>query len=306
MKSCLAVRARRRSGLRRCGDFRCVTSAAFRRRRSSGVQQQAAPIQSIAAGQTKSGSFAGQSANAETVPYHEYRLSLSQGQSVVIRLNSPDPVAVPTPIPPATAPEGFDTYLELRAEGEALSSMTDDDGGAGLNSRIAFVAPSAGNYIIRARPLSAVGQDQSPTYSLLVEGRQPPPPPTEFTFPSEAGDLGPGSAEEESYEPVRYAAYWFQGRATERIQFDMTSSGPSPSLQIIDANGTVLGSNISYDDNNVRLIAATPVSGRYLVRAQIPSDQAAHYSVTATRHAAPSPRPQPTRSARRSSGVHAS
>ncbi len=240
-----------------------------------------APAQPIELGQPRSGVFPATSPDSGTIPHHDYRLRLEQGQSVRIRMDSPDPAA--PPVGDATIGVGFDTYLELRLEGEQDEITSDDDSGEGLNSRIAFNAPSAGNYVIRARPLGPLGADENRTYRLLVEALPPPPPPGRFSGNRVEGDLGQGSPEDESYEPVRYAAYWFEGRAGERIMFEMAANSQGPSVAILDAAGTVLNSNIAYDSDRVRVIGVLPETGRYLVRAQVPSTATAHYTLELTR-----------------------
>lgn len=245
-----------------------------------------APARPIVIGQPVSGSFPMSPPDSAVIPHHDYSLRLEQGQSVRIRMDSPDPAAIAAAASepgPAETQSGFDTFLELRREGEQEPLTSDDDSGEGLNSRLSFVAPSAGTYLIRARPLGPLGEGQDASYRLLVEPLPPPPPPRQFSGSRAEGDLGPGSPEDETYEPARYDAYWFEGRAGERVMFEMIAGAQAPSIAILDAAGTAINSNIAYDSDRVRVITVLPETGRYLVRAQIPAAASAHYSLELTR-----------------------
>jgi hypothetical protein len=79
----------------------------------------------------------------------EYTISLEEGQSVSIDVTSDD----------------FDTYLDvLDSDGEIVAS--DDDGGEGFNSLLAFTAPDSGIYTLLVRSFAG---DADGTFTLTVE-----------------------------------------------------------------------------------------------------------------------------------------
>lgn len=97
----------------------------------------------------------------ESIQYTDlYAVAGEAGERVAIELKSED----------------FDAYLEIgRMEGgEFVSLRSDDDSGGDLNSRLVFIFPETGDYVVRARPL---GPDSMGTYLIEASMMGPPAPP---------------------------------------------------------------------------------------------------------------------------------
>jgi hypothetical protein len=95
--------------------------------------------------------------NEENRPYDEYAFEARRGETVIVRMES----------------ESFDTYLYLGTAGRRYGwreLARDDDGGDGTDSRIRFVAPEDGIYVVRA---SALRESNGPYEITLQGGRAP-------------------------------------------------------------------------------------------------------------------------------------
>lgn len=84
--------------------------------------------------------------------YDEYSFVARRGESIVVSLGS----------------DQFDTFLYVgfRDFNGFREIQTDDDGGGGTNSRVGFVAPQDGVYLVRANSLTP----QTGAYFLTVQG----------------------------------------------------------------------------------------------------------------------------------------
>lgn len=82
------------------------------------------------------GALAETDANSDGIPFDDYLVTLAAGEEIIVRLDS-------TQIDPLLR-----IYRADRRDSGTLTS--DDDGGIGRNSMLAFAAPRAGNYVIRA------------------------------------------------------------------------------------------------------------------------------------------------------------
>lgn len=177
--------------------------------------------------------------------------------------------------------EAFDPVVRVgrMVEGafEELA-MNDDGPDMGLNARLVFTVPEAGEYLIRATALTGSGEG---AYTLAVtEG--PPPAPSQ---PIEIGATVAGelTAEDGKSEDGRPAdAYRFSGREGQRVRIDMTSSEIDTYLQLFDDNRASLAED---DDGgpagtDSRLTYTLPRTGSYIVEARAFSDALGPYSLT--------------------------
>jgi hypothetical protein len=227
-------------------------------------------------------------------PYEDYRLHLAANASVRIEMESPNP-SNNAPAQPVAGSQalgtlgGFDTYLELRSpDGRSLAS-NDDRGDGSLNSRIVFTAPTEGDYIIRAMPLGGtIADGQNPTYLLRVDPMAPAPDPTPLLTNNVTGDLNDNGPQTDFFGATNnYKAYWFEGRAGDRVQARLTSNASQAVIQIVDSGGGTLAANVG-EGSHIEVVTVLPSDGRYLIRVQTPFHQAMHYSLfLATAHARP-------------------
>ena len=193
----------------------------------------------------------------ETYRYEDYELTASAGQRLEALLRS----------------DAFDAYLEVFKAGdldEAIAS--DDDGlGDGTHSRLRFVAPEAGTYVLRARTLS--GTDGG-AYTLSLSQRPPAP-----RAPRPAGlrrdtDVNGtlGARDPEADDGARYDAYSIRLRSGDRVAITLDSEAFDPVVRIgrmVQGSFAELAQNDDAPDGGLgsRLVFTAPEDGAYAIRA---------------------------------------
>ncbi|MCV0413442.1 MAG: PPC domain-containing protein [Brevundimonas sp.] len=117
--------------------------------------------------------------------------------------------------------DAFDPVLRVgRMNGPDFEELAqnDDAPGGGLNSRLVFVAPSAGDYVIYATSLS----EGEGAYAVGLEAAPPPPPSKPVAIGDEIeGTLGDDSGRTDDGQ--RADLYRFSGSAGQRIAVEMSS-----------------------------------------------------------------------------------
>ncbi len=189
--------------------------------------------------------------------YEDYELTVSAGQRLEAVLRSDD----------------FDAYLEVFKAGELDDAIaSDDDGlGEGTHSRLRFVAPEAGNYVLRARTLSGT---EGGAYTLSLSQRPPAPrAPRPTALRRDTPVSGALNARDpESDEGARYDAYAIRLRGGDRVSISLDSEAFDPLVRI---GRTVRGSFVELAQNDdgpdgglgSRLIFTAPDDGEYILRA---------------------------------------
>ena len=166
----------------------------------------------------------------------------------------------------------FDAYLEVFGSDTSADAIaTDDDGlGEGTDSRLRFPAPTAGTYILRARPLS--GLDGGP-YTLSLTERPPAPraprPSGVRVGQTVQGDLS--ARDPETDDGLPYDAFSFRARQGDRIAVALDSDAFDPVLRVGHAVNDVFVELSQNDDGpdsglNSRLVFTAPDNGEYLIR----------------------------------------
>lgn len=186
----------------------------------------------------------------QDVAYEAYRFSAAEGERVMVLLTSDD----------------FDPFVQLGrlTDGEFEELAFNDDDGDSLNSRLVFAVPARGDYLIRARPLSA-GEGGAYTLSL-----QPAPPPPEAARLA-VGDSLTGTIDADTPvndEGYRARLYRFDGREGQRIDIRLEAEDFDTYLVLYRDDGTPptrLDDNDDNDGTNSRLIRTLEGSGPYLV-----------------------------------------
>lgn len=178
--------------------------------------------------------------------------------------------------------DAFDPVVRVgRMQGGAFEelAMNDDGPNTGLNSRLLFTAPSAGDFVIRATPLMLGGEG---AYTLaLAEGPEP--------AAAVAIEIG-GAIENQLIEGdgrnadgVLADVYRFSGREGQRVRIDMTSDQFDTYVELFDEGGVSLAED---DDGgagtNSRLTFTLPRTGGYRVEARAFSDATGAYSLSIT------------------------
>ena len=176
--------------------------------------------------------------------------------------------------------DAFDPVVRVgRMQGDVFTelAMNDDGPDMGLNSRLVFEAPEAGEYIVRATPLSDSGTGD---YKLtLSEG----PAPIQATAIA-IGDTVTGElAETDGRSVDGYPAdsYRFSGQEGQRVRIDMTSSDFDSYLELFDDAETSLATD---DDGgpeglNSRLNFTLPKTGSYVIQARGFSEATGDYTL---------------------------
>ncbi|HEY0103333.1 MAG TPA: PPC domain-containing protein [Brevundimonas sp.] len=176
--------------------------------------------------------------------------------------------------------DAFDPVVRIgRMSGGAFEelAMNDDGPDMGLNARLVFTAPDAGEYLIRATALDASGEG---AYTLVVTEGPPPASAQPIEIGATVqGELTPEDGKSENGRPAD--AYRFSGREGQRVRIDMTSPDIDTYLQLFDENRVSLAED---DDSgptgtDSRLTFTLPRTGSYVVEARGFSDALGTYSL---------------------------
>lgn len=166
----------------------------------------------------------------------------------------------------------FDTYLEIGAAGETFEAeASDDDGlGEGTDSRLDFVFPTTGDYILRTSPLGA-GSDG--LYSIEMTDRGPAP----ATGSLMVGATTRGSLTEDSSISefgAFYDDYAVTLAADQKLRITLVSNAFDAVLMIAkaeDVDGASVTSMATDDDGlsdtHSKLDITIEDAGDYIIRA---------------------------------------
>lgn len=230
----------------------------------------------ISVGRSANGRLGGSSAEDDDGKrYGAYTFTASAGERVKIDLESDD----------------FDSFLRVGriVNGAFIQQAYNDDGGDGLNARLVFTAPQAGEYLIRATSYSGSADGQ---YRLSLE--QGPPAPT--ASPIAVGDDTRGRLNSDSATSdsgAKADLYRFSGRAGQRLAITMKADGFDTFLELFDANRNSLGTDDdSAGDLNSRLTYTLTEDGDYLIEARAFSSGEGPYTLK-IEEIAPPPPPAP-------------
>lgn len=195
----------------------------------------------------------------DTYRYEDYSVTARRGQRLEAVLRSED----------------FDAYLQVFAgsadDGDAALAEDDDGLGEGTDSRLRFVAPENGTYVLRARTLSgAEGGDY--TLSLAQRPDAPRAPrPTGIRVGAEVkGAISDRDPEDDESER-RYDAYSFRASAGERVAVSLDSDAFDPQVYVGQMAGQNFVELASNDDGpnglGSYLVFTAPRAGEYVIRA---------------------------------------
>lgn len=178
----------------------------------------------------------------------------------------------------------FDTYLQVGSpEGDFYALASDDDGlGEGTDSRLNYILPSDGTFIVRASPLYA---DADGLYSLELVDRGPQPQPGSILVGATArGTLSEDDAiaEDGSF----YDAYRISVKADDKLRLTMVSNEFDAYLDIgqEDESGgftSVISDDDSLSDTHAKVDWSVEEEGDYVIRARsFSSGQSGAYVLT--------------------------
>lgn len=205
--------------------------------------------------------------------YDAYAFRAAAGERVAIRLDADD----------------FDAVLRVgRLVGGSFVQMAenDDGGGGGLNARLVFTAPDAGEYVVQA---TAYGDGAEGDYRLSLEQG---PPPAEAK-PAAIGEEVRGRLTEASSlsdSGARSDLYRFAGREGQRVAISLNADRFDAYLELFDAHHNSLASDDdSGGDLNARLTHVLPQDGDYLIEARSFSSGEGAYTLKIEEVAPPPP-----------------
>lgn len=243
-----------------CATFATGAAAQARRAAPSSAAEAGPPV--IRIGQTVAGTLTdNEPRTTDHGPFRVYRFTARQGEKIVATLRSPD----------------FDAFLTVaRSVGGITDNMlTDDDRGGGpkgTDSRIRFIAPATGSYLVLAQALDSAGRGG---YTLSLADA--PLPTTAATVPIRVGQTLTGRLDETDAvledDDSYYDSYVLTAQKGQRIQIDMRADtgGIDPYLNFGRQVDTAF-SSIKIDDDgggerNARIVVTIPESGAYVIRA---------------------------------------
>jgi hypothetical protein len=187
--------------------------------------------------------------------FDAFRISGTEGNRIQVILRSGD----------------FDTFLQIGSpDGDFFALASDDDGlGEGTDSRLNYILPSTGDFILRASPLYA---DADGLYSLQLIDRGPQPVPGSILIGATArGTLGEedGIAEDGAF----YDAYRITVKAGDKLRLTMVSNEFDTYLDIGREDGSggftsVASDDDSLSDTHAKVDWAVEEEGEYVVRAR--------------------------------------
>jgi plastocyanin len=186
--------------------------------------------------------------------FDAFRISGQEGNRIQIIMRSGD----------------FDTFLQIGSpEGDFYALASDDDGlGEGTDSRLNFILPSTGDFILRAGPLFT---DADGLYSLELIDRGPQPAPGSIIVGATArGTLSEDDAiaEDGSF----YDAYRISVKAGDKLRLTMVSNEFDAYLDIgRDEDGgwiSVASDDDSLSDTHAKLDWSVDEDGDYVIRAR--------------------------------------
>jgi hypothetical protein len=211
------------------------------------------------------------------VYYDEYEFSARRGETIIVQMES----------------SAFDAYLRLgmaRRGGGWRELAYDDDGGNGRNSRLEYVVPEDGVYVVRASSLNR----STGAYTLTLSGGRaagggyyepesvrPRPRPRPRPGPRDRDGLVQAGERVESYlsptdpkldggEP--FHLYTYNGQRGERLVLDLVSTDFDAYLVLGTPGGRHgVGSVIARDDDgggdrNSRIEVVLPDTRVYVIR----------------------------------------
>ena len=221
---------------------------------------------------------------AEDYRYDGYRLQARAGERFEAQMRSAE----------------FDTTLMVVTEsrwGVVEQLGFDDDGlGEGTDSRLRFVAPVDGEYVLRA---SSYGPAESGAYSLSLASLPPLPPATPITVGETlAGAITNDDAD--ANDGRLYDAYVFQAEAGQRFELSASSTSFAMSIELGQQEGLVGWEGMAYGENHTgeetssRLLFSPTEAGEYTIRVGgTESSMRGDYSLTLTDRGPLPPAPPP-------------
>ncbi|KQS54303.1 peptidase [Brevundimonas sp. Leaf363] len=214
------------------------------------------PPAAVVFGETVQGALTDEDGvDAEGRKFDAYSVTLQAGQRIQAIMRSGD----------------FDTYLEVASTAEPYTALASDDDGLqqGTDSRLNFTATEAGDYVVRALPLSA---ENDGLYSLQIIDRGPEPTPGSIIVGATArGSLT--DADAIAPEGGYYDAYTIQAKKDEKLVITLVSNDFDALIEVGRTNEAGEWESLASDDDSLsdthaRLEWTPDADGAYELRAR--------------------------------------
>jgi hypothetical protein len=201
---------------------------------------------------------------ADETPFQGYVFEGRRGETVQIDMEAPS----------------FDAFLTIGRAGTDSILGNDDDGGEGTNARLTVTLPQDGRYVVMA---NAIGKDARGAFTLrLAAGRAAtslsqilaqPPSATRMLRAGAPAQGRLGDADPVMTDRTPYQAWYYQGRAGERVTITLRSSDFDAFLHLArqgatetietdddDAGGTDAKIELTLDRDGTYVIIANMLS----------------------------------------------
>lgn len=218
------------------------------------------------------------SMNARERYYEDYQMPLTAGQIAQI-----DMEATETPV---VGEERFDPFLSVWLPDGSAALAVNDDRGDSVNSRLVFVAPTGGTYIVRAEGLAGT----TGNYRIAATSLRSMPLPAELGDPATGIWFDGSHATEIDNLPVRYMDYRFDGTAGERVRIEARSN-LRPTLRLGRTDRLWFTEQVG-EGEQARLDATLPEAGTYILRIEVPAPHEGTFEVRLTRSPVDTPATQ--------------
>jgi len=164
----------------------------------------------------------------------------------------------------------FDSFVQIGKPGDAFEALgSDDDGlGEGTDSRLNYILPETGEYVIRASPL---GSDEKGLFSIELTDKGPQPEPGSILIGATArGTLNEndGIADDGAF----FDAYAITVAEGDKLDVTLVSNDFDSYLDIGKMNDGTWESTVSDDDSlsdtHARVEWTVEDAGTYIIRAR--------------------------------------
>lgn len=179
----------------------------------------------------------------------------------------------------------FDTYLQISKPGEFEALASDDDGlGEGTDSRLNYILPETGEYVIRASPL---GADEKGLYSIELTDKGPQPEPGSILIGATAhGTLSDNDGLAD--DGASFDAYAVTVSEGDKLTVTLVSNDFDAYLDVgRDKDGTwesVVSDDDGLSDTHAKVDWTVDEAGTYVIRARsFAQSQKGAYALTVER-----------------------
>lgn len=188
-----------------------------------------------------------------------WELAASEGDLLTITLRSPD----------------FDTWLEV-TDNEGFAAVSDDAPGLGTNSRVSFVAPHDGSYLVAASAYDPAARGAYNLHARVdsADGGAP----MQVTAQARGADGALEAGDNQLQSGEFYDQHEFSASAGERVTIELSSSEFDTYLILRGPETSIDNDDVADGNTNSQIVTTLPASGDYrvLVTSYAPGETGAY------------------------------